>query len=272
MLGGQIESWFVQEGEFVNKGDTILKISEVKDSYFDSDLLERTNNQVNLKKQSVKNYTDKIQVQLNQIDLLNKERDVKIKLLENKLIQTTNKVQNDSINYITAKLNNIVAKNQFDRTDSLFSQGLKSKVALEQKKIKRQETIGYEIATKNKWLNSKNEMLNLSIQINNMRIKYQNDINKVKSEIINSRSSKNEAESSLNKLENTYTNYRFRNGLYYITAPNAGHITKIMVSGIGETIKQGEEILTLMPAIYDLAVEMYINPNEENWQILHKMV
>ena len=65
---------------------------------------------------------------------------------------------------------------------------------------------------------------------------------------------------NLNKLENTYSNYSFRNGLYYITAPKSGYITKTITSGIGEIIKAGKEILTLMPSEYDLAVEMYINP------------
>ena len=35
VIGGQIDAWYVQEGDFVKKGDTILRISEVKDEYFD---------------------------------------------------------------------------------------------------------------------------------------------------------------------------------------------------------------------------------------------
>jgi adhesin transport system membrane fusion protein len=260
IIDGRIEKWFVQEGDFVNKGDTILKISEVKDSYFDGELLNRTKNQVDLKKQSVQNYTDKVDVQTNQIQLLAKEKDLKILLIENKLEQVALKVQNDSINHLTALLNNEIAKKQYDRTKSLYEQGLKSKSNLEEKGIKLQQTLGYEIGAKNKWLNSKNDLIGLKIELSNVTVKFKNDVNKMESSIITTKSQKIDVESNLNKLENTYSNYSFRNGLYYITAPKSGYITKTITSGIGEIIKAGKEILTLMPSEYDLAVEMYINP------------
>ena len=260
IIDGRIEKWFVQEGDFVNKGDTILKISEVKDSYFDDKLLSRTKNQVVLKKQSVQNYTDKVNVQTNQIQLLAKERDLKILLIENKLAQVTLKVQNDSINHVTALVNNEIAIKQFDRTKNLYEQGLKSKSNLEEKGIKLQQTLGYEISAKNKWLNSKNDLIGLKIELSNVSVKFKNDVNKMESSIISTKSQKIDVESNLNKLENTYSNYSFRNGLYYITAPKSGYITKTITSGIGEIIKAGKEILTLMPSEYDLAVEMYINP------------
>ena len=38
-IPGRIEKWFVKEGDFVKKGDTILEISEVKSDYFDPKLV-----------------------------------------------------------------------------------------------------------------------------------------------------------------------------------------------------------------------------------------
>ena len=48
--------------------------------------------------------------------------------------------------------------------------------------------------------------------------------------------------------------------MYYITAPQDGYITKAIRSGIGETVKEGEELLSIMPSNYDLAVSMYVKP------------
>src|SRR6056300_1565222 len=59
-IPGRIEQWFVREGDFVNKGDTIMRISEVKSEYFDSELLERTKEQVEAKKGAVTAYNDKV--------------------------------------------------------------------------------------------------------------------------------------------------------------------------------------------------------------------
>ena len=60
VIGGRIENWFVQEGDFVEKGDTIVFISEVKSEYFDPNLLERTAEQIDAKSQSIASYDQKV--------------------------------------------------------------------------------------------------------------------------------------------------------------------------------------------------------------------
>ena len=35
IIAGKIEKWYVKEGDFVKRGDTILYISEIKNEYFD---------------------------------------------------------------------------------------------------------------------------------------------------------------------------------------------------------------------------------------------
>ena len=69
-----------------------------------------------------------------------------------------------------------------------------------------------------------------------------------------------DAEAVVTKLQNQYMNYSVRSGFYYITAPQDGYITKAIRSGIGETIKEGTQVVSIMPAQYDLAVEMYVRP------------
>ena len=51
-----------------------------------------------------------------------------------------------------------------------------------------------------------------------------------------------------------------RNALYYIKAPQNGFINKAIRAGIGETFKEGEQLVGIMPSNYDLAVETYIEP------------
>ena len=41
IIAGRVQKWFVREGDFVKKGDTIVTISEVKEKYFDPQLLLR---------------------------------------------------------------------------------------------------------------------------------------------------------------------------------------------------------------------------------------
>ncbi len=69
-----------------------------------------------------------------------------------------------------------------------------------------------------------------------------------------------DAEAIVTKMQNQYMNYSVRTGFYYITAPQNGYITQAIRSGIGETVKEGEELVSIMPSIYDLAVFIYVRP------------
>ena len=170
------------------------------------------------------------------------------------------KVQNDSIAYEAAKINYITAKRQYDRIDSLYQQGLKSLIDLEKRNLKLQETKAYEVEAKNKWMNSRSELIALRIEVNNIQTKFRNDYAKVQSEKYTTLSNQFDAESMVNKLKNQYSNYEVRSGFYYILAPNDGYITKTYYTGIGETLKEGAPLVSMMPTNYQLAVELYVDP------------
>lgn len=260
IIAGRIDEWFIQEGSYVKKGDTIALISEIKDEYFDTELIDRTGNQLELKKLSAKSYEQKEAAQNQQLNALNTQQGLELQQAKVKLQQAKLKVQNDSIAFVTAKLNSLTAQNQYVRMDSLYRQGFKSLVDLEARKIKQQQTQAYEIEAENKWLNAKSELINLKLEINNISSKYDNNSAKVLSEKLTTSTDKYDAEAMINKLENQVVNYKVRQGYYHITAPQDGYITKAFISGVGETVKEGQEIVSFMPINYDLAVEVYIDP------------
>ena len=69
-IPGRIEKWYVREGDFVSKGDTIIQISEIKSEYFDPNLVERTEQQRDAKAQSVGSYAEKVKALDRQINAL----------------------------------------------------------------------------------------------------------------------------------------------------------------------------------------------------------
>jgi len=260
VISGRIEEWKVKEGDLVEKGDTIAIISEIKDAYFDDELLLRTRNQLELKKKSVDSYGQKMNAQDAQLTALNERRVLERNKIRIKIEQVKLKTQNDSIAYRASMLDNSVAQLQYQRIDSLYQKGLKSLVVLETRKLKAQQALSKEMAAKNNWLNNQSELINLKIELNNIVAKFDSDYAKTLSEKFSTESSKFDTESSVNKLENQYSNYEVRQGFYVITAPQDGYITKLLVQGIGETIKEGESILSFMPKIHSLAVEIYVDP------------
>ncbi len=260
VIAGQIKKWYVQEGDFVQKGDTILQISEVKPDYFDEKLVARTKEQLDFKKQSVDAYADKIGTQDARLGILKNQRDLKINQSQVKLEQAKLYVQNLESAYSAAQINRKTAQFQFNRMDSLYKKGLKSLTEFEGSNIKLQQATAYEVEAKNKWLNSKTELISLQLEISNVDASYDSESNKVQADKLSTLTTKLESETNVSKLENQYSNYAYRQGLYFILAPTDGYITKTSTSGIGETIKEGQEILTLMPKNYDLAVEIFVEP------------
>lgn len=260
VIAGRIEKWYVVEGQFVNKGDTILRISEVKDDYFDPNLLGNTQLQLDAKEFSKLSYNEKVKALESQINALESALKLKISQAQNKVQQNILKVTSDSIDLQASRVNFEVAKEQYDRFKSLYDDGLRSLTDLENRNLKLQETQAKVISQENKWLTSKNELINSKIELNSIEADYKDKIAKANSDKYTALSGKFDTEATINKLQNQYNNYQIRNSLYYILAPQDGYVTQAQQVGIGETIKEGGEIVSIMPAEYDLAVQMYIKP------------
>ncbi len=259
-IPGRIEQWYVREGDFVRKGDTILRISEVKSEYFDTLLLERTNEQILAKSSSVGAYQGKIKALTSQIEALRKEKVIKLKQAENKIRQAQLKVQSDSIDFEAAKTNTNIALRQYDRTVMLQEEGLKAVRDVEDKRLKLQETEAKLISQENKYLASQNELINVEVELSRVNTTYDEKISKAEGDLYTAQSNQYDTEAQVTKLENSYSNYKRRSSLLYITAPQDGYINKALRSGIGETFKEGERLVGIMPANYELAVETYVKP------------
>ncbi|MFH6603393.1 HlyD family secretion protein [Maribacter algicola] len=259
-IPGRIEKWYVQEGDFVQKGDTILFISEIKNEYFDPKLVERTGQQIKAKSMSVESYEGKVKVLNNQINALVNERRLKLEQAKNKLKQSRLKVQSDSIDLEAAKTNILIAERQFDRTEQLQEEGLKAMTDVEEKRLKLQEAQAKLVSQENKLLTARNEVLNAEMEINRVQAEYTDKISKAQSDMYTARSNQFDSEAQVTKLENEYANYSMRNDLYYIRSPQTGYINKALQGGIGETFKEGDRLVGIMPADYDMAVETFIEP------------
>ncbi|WP_431125218.1 HlyD family secretion protein [Flagellimonas flava] len=259
-IPGRIEKWYVQEGDFVQKGDTILHISEVKSEYFDPNLVARTGKQIKAKSMAVTSYQEKVKALNQQIAALSTERQLKLKQAQNKLVQSRLKVQSDSIDLEAAKTNIAIAERQYNRIAELEKEGLKALTDVEEKRLKLQETQAKLISQENKLLTSKNEVINTQVEINRVQVEYTDKISKARSDMLTAQSNQFDSEAQVTKLENQYTNYEIRNSMMYIRAPQSGFINKALQSGIGETFKEGDRLVGIMPAQYDMAVETFVEP------------
>lgn len=259
-IPGSIQQWYVREGDQVSKGDTIMKIAEIKSEYFDPNLVQRTEKQRQAKSFSVESYQGKVKAQNVRIGALVRERKLKLEMAENKILQALQKVKADSIDLVAARTNMRIAQTKYNRADSLYKDGFTALKRVEDARVKLQETQAKETSQEAKLLVSKNEVINARLDISRIQAEYADKVSKAESEKFSALSNQLDTEAQVQKLENQVSNYTIRNGLLYITAPYDGYIQTALRGGIGQTFKEGEELVGIIPENVDLAVETFVEP------------
>ena len=267
-IAGRIEKWYVKEGDFVKKGDTILFISEIKEDFLDPQLMELTKNQVDAKKMAVESYGGKVTSLSSQIQAIENEKKLKLQQAKNKIRQSLLKVKSDSMDLVAVRTQVKIATTQFNRSLALNKEGLKPLTDVEEKRLKLQEVDAKIITQENKLLASENEFINAKVEVNRISAEYAEKDSKARSDQFTALSNQYDTKAQVNKLQNQYTNYKIRNGLYYIKAPQNGYVNRAIQSGLGETIKEGTQIVSIMPSKYDIAVETYVTPTD--YPLVHK--
>lgn len=259
-IAGRIDGWFVREGQLVKKGDTIVHLSEIKVDYFDENLVGRTENQVRAKEGTIQNYEQKAGALANQIGAMQAELLLKKEQLEAKVKQVQLKLFSQEADLEQARVALRIAQLQLARTDTLFQQGIKSRTDLEDKQQKEQEARAKAISAENKVAENRQELEVTRLALLNIVNEYNSKISKTESDRFSTLSARFSAEGDLNKMQIQAENYQQRSQFYYIVAPQDCYITQVVKPGIGETVKEGDPIVTIMPANFDLAVEVHIRP------------
>ncbi len=259
-IAGRVEKWFIKEGDLVHKNDTIAFISEIKDEYVDPQLISRSEKIIKSKETTLESYEYKIESVNSQIDALNKSLLLKMEQARNKIIQAKMKILTDSIESHASSNNFKVAEEQFKRYEELLSKGVISKTDVENRKVKLQEALAKKTAAGNKFMSTKSELLNAEIDLNAVQQDFQEKLMKAESDKFSALSLLYEGEGSLTKLQNQLANYNMRKGFYYVLSPQDGYISKTYIQGIGEIIKDGASLCSIVPKQTEQAVELYINP------------
>ena len=230
VIAGQVQKWHVREGDLVRKGDTIITISEVKEKYFDPQMMARLQQQIVAKENSLASKDQKAQALERQIKALRNS-------LKLKLEQATAILQAEKIRFQNAE-------NQLQRNKKLFEAGNIPLTKYQEFEYKFQETQAV--------------YLNAQLDLGGVEAEYLDKISKAESELNNTRAEAFDTQVEIVKARNEFTNVEMRNAQYQILAPQDGYIVKAMKAGIGETIKEGDAVCTIMPQSADVAVEMYV--------------
>jgi len=258
IISGRIEKWKVVEGQFIKKGDTLVVISEVKEKFFDPQLLVRTQNQITNKEDGLEAKNRKIIALEKQIDALKSSVSIKLKMAKNKVLQAQFFVKGEKANLEAAKTNEELSRNQYERLNELYKKGLASLTEIQNRNNKMQETKSKSIEAQNKYDKAESELINARIDLNFIEAEYLDKISKAESILEETAGELFESQAELIKLRIEYSNLQLRSGFYAIKAPQDGYLVQVLKAGIGETIKENEILATIVPANTKTAVEMTV--------------
>ena len=259
-IPGKIIKWYVKNGDYVKKGDTLLQLSEVKEDYLDPLLVKRTEQQVEAKKGVRDYYEAKVGTTNSQLQALNSARDLKLSQLKVKISQLNNKLAGEEAELEAAKNELRMTSDQYERQKKMYDEGLVSLTQFQQRSVSYQNTLAKKTATENKLAQTRQEIVNVSIEQNATIQDYNEKLSKTEGDRFQSMGQIEGSDGDIAKLENQVANYKARQGLYFVIASQDGQVVQINKAGIGEILKDGESIATIVPDKVDYAVEIYIKP------------
>jgi multidrug efflux pump subunit AcrA (membrane-fusion protein) len=138
--------------------------------------------------------------------------------------------------------------------------GVSSLIQLEQRNQSFQTAIAKKTSAEIKFTNSKTDLLNAKIELSQIVQEYTEKLMKAEGEQASIQSDIANSQAEVSKLTNVYANYNIRNGQYYILAPQDGQVVGARKSGLLELVKEGEQLLSIVPKRQDKAVELFVAP------------
>ena len=219
VIPGKIIKWYIKEGDIIKKGDTIVQLADTKDDYLDSNLVDRTKDQLVSKEQKLLFYSQKIQAIESQINAIENNRELKINSYENKIEQYKRKLISDSSEVVSAEVDYKIAAEQLARGKQLYNQGVIALVEYERRTAQNNKALAILTEKQQKLLNTKQEINIVKIDINSIRQEAEDKIFKARSEIASSRGEIAGTSGDLAKNKNILANYISRGNQKWLIAP-----------------------------------------------------
>ncbi|MEL7377551.1 MAG: HlyD family efflux transporter periplasmic adaptor subunit, partial [Bacteroidota bacterium] len=261
LIDAQLIEWRVREGQSIQAGDTLARLAEVNPDFLDPQLVERTEAQADAKENSAAFYLNKSNTLAELAENLRDQLALTLRQVDAKEQQILAKINTQEAEIVNATQQLAIAERQLARTDSLFrTAGNRSRADVEEKRRKQQAELA-------KLTQAQNEMTELENELNIVRLErsektsdFRSKINKAESDRFSALSDYQAALGDQQKLEVAAEGFTRRSSFYHIVAPQTGVVSEVLVRGLGETVKAGDALLTIVPTSPQLAVEMFVKP------------
>jgi multidrug efflux pump subunit AcrA (membrane-fusion protein) len=249
-ISGFVKKYYVQEDQFVKKGDLIAEMVDLDKKYMD-------------RLRKLKDTTEKeIEVTKNEIEVLEKKLEnlrrglqVGLEAYRVKLKQIENKIKALELKRISLQKNYEVAKANYERVKALYQKGIEAR-----RKFEMEE---------NKFVKAKVDLEKISIDLeverNNLElVKREMDkfvaeteakIRSTEKELLSARNKLNKYSKELVKVKSQLGKYKNA----YIYAEKDGYIVRILKNDKNQFIKKGDKLILFAPKTTKRAVLLKVS-------------
>lgn len=244
VIGGRIAAWYVQEGAYVRRGQPIARLTEVKDQYLDPATIDRYQEQLAAKRTAIAAKREKAAALAQQVVALEAG-------LALSLEQGRNKVALYQAAVDAAAADSAIARDQMERRERLAREGLSSTNDLQAARLRYQQAAARAVE-------KRAELANARIELRSLGAEYADKLAKARADRSATLADVSDGEADASKLRNAVDNLALRNRLYEIVAPQDGYVVRALRAGVGEQVKEGEAVVTVMPARPRLAAALAV--------------
>lgn len=244
VIAGRIAAWYVEEGQFVRRGQRLARLAEVKTEYLDTGTIDRYREQLAAKAASVQSKREKAAALAAQITALEEQLTLGLEQARNSVLLYRAAVD-------AAQADSAIAVDQLTRRESLARDGLTSTNDLQAARLRVRQADA-------RAAEKRAELANAEIKLRSMDAEYRDKLAKARAERSSTLAETSDGEADVSKLRNAVDNLALRNDLYEIVAPQDGYVVRAVRAGLGEQVKEGDAILTVMPARPRLAAAVFV--------------
>ena len=258
-IKGQVVELLVNEGDIVEAGQVLAKLTERDTKFLDPRQIERTKARVEALREKQRAAERRISALHSQSRAIGLAQTAKMDSVSGKVRQIEQKLDIQRQQLRLGEQDVLTAKLQRDRIETLFKKGLKSRRKLELaiQKLVQAETKLQKM--KGDLVLSQRDLDLQSLSRPNIRATASEKQSKIAESIAKTQESISEVEEKIEKLNNEMGTLKVRTSLRTIVAPRSGRIVTLNKLGPGHFLKEGDVIARISPEDQDPGVELYLS-------------
>lgn len=258
-IPGKIERWLVNEGQVVQAGQKLAILRDIDSKFLDPLQVQRTRRILEAYERKRSLTLLRIQALQGQAEAIRQARRAAIPSAEQRILQNRQRLQQASQQLQLSQQNLKTDQLQYKRMKTLEEKGLRSRrdFELAEQTLVRSQT---ELERTELSIGVAQRDIQISqFDLDRLGAGFDNDLAKIQESSLKAQESLVEIEADLAKAQIEASSLQQRRQQQVVVAPRQGRVVRLLVTGEGETVKVGDALCTLMPAVEDPAVEMYVS-------------